>query len=76
MLSRIRPIPPSLARALTAHEQEAFTRGYAKPSDFVFASETGSALNHRNITRRGLEKGRRTFRRSDGMTFDTSQPLR
>jgi integrase len=50
------PIPPSLARTLTAHKQEAFARGHAKPSDFVFASETGSALNHRNITRRGLEK--------------------
>jgi integrase len=50
------PIPPSLARTLTAHKREAFARGHAKANDFVFASETGSPLNHRNITRRGLEK--------------------
>jgi integrase len=50
------PIPPSLARMLTAHKQQAFAKGHAKASDFVFASETGAPLDHRNITRRGLEK--------------------
>ena len=50
------PIPPSLGRMLAAHKQEAFARGYAKQGDFVFASETGGPLNHRNIVRRGLEK--------------------
>jgi integrase len=50
------PIPPSLTRLLATHRQEALAKGYAKPTDFVFASETGGPLNHRNITRRGLEK--------------------
>lgn len=50
------PIPPSLGRMLATHKHEAFARGFAKPADFVFASKTGGPLNHRNITRRGLEK--------------------
>lgn len=50
------PIPPSLARLLAAHKQDAFTSGFAKPTDFVFSSLTGGPLNHRNIARRGLEK--------------------
>jgi site-specific recombinase XerD len=41
---------------LASHKQQAFAKGYAKPDDFVFASETGATLDHRNITRRGLEK--------------------
>src|SRR5579862_3417955 len=50
------PIPLSLGRMLAAHKHEAFAHGYAKPTDFVFATEAGGPLNHRNITRRGLEK--------------------
>lgn len=50
------PIPPSLARMLSEHKKQAFARGHAKAADFVFASQTGGPLNHRNITRRGLEK--------------------
>jgi integrase len=50
------PIPASLARMLTTHKQQAFAKGYAKPSDFVFCALTGRPLNHRNIIRRGLEK--------------------
>lgn len=50
------PIPASLGRMLADHKQQAFAKGYAKPTDFVFASETGGPLNHRNVTRRGLEK--------------------
>lgn len=50
------PIPPSLGRLLAVHKREALANGYAKPTDFVFASETGGPLNHRNISRRGLEK--------------------
>ena len=41
---------------LTEHKRQAFANGYAKPTDFAFASETGGPLNHRNISRRGLEK--------------------
>jgi integrase len=50
------PIPPSLVRMLMTHKAKAFERGCAKPSDFVFASETGGPLHHRNVSRRGLKK--------------------
>ena len=49
------PIPPSLGRMLTAHREIALSRGQAKPTDFVFASETGTPLGHRNVTGRGFE---------------------
>ena len=50
------PIPPSLGRMLTAHKAEAFRLRRAKPTDFVFASETGGPMHHRNIVRRRLDK--------------------
>lgn len=50
------PIPPSLVRMLRAHKAEAFERGRAGGEDFVFASETGRPLGHRNVGRRGLDK--------------------
>jgi integrase len=50
------PIPPSLAKMLAAHKAWAFERGHAKPSDYVFASETGRPLAYQNIVRRGLQK--------------------
>lgn len=50
------PIPPSLARLLVEHRHQAFAQGHAKPTDLVFCSQTGSHLDHRNISRRGLEK--------------------
>jgi integrase len=50
------PIPPSLGRMLAVQKQAAFAKGHSKPTDFVFCSETGASQNHRNITRRGLEK--------------------
>ena len=50
------PIPASLARMLAEHKKQAFARGQAKPTDFVFASESGGPLHFRNIVRRGLEK--------------------
>ena len=49
------PMPPSLGRMLREHRAEAFQRGHAKPSDFVFCSSAGTPLGHRNIVRRGLE---------------------
>lgn len=50
------PIPPSLGHMLGEHRQKAFARGLAKPADFVFASESGGPMHHRNIVRRGLDK--------------------
>jgi integrase len=54
------PIPPSLGRMLTAEKERAFARGLAGRDDFVFASETGTPLGHRNIVRRGLNKALET----------------
>ena len=51
------PIPPSLGRALTVHKQEAFAKRRAKPTDFVFASESGGPMHRRNMVRRGLDLG-------------------
>ncbi|MGH3008405.1 MAG: tyrosine-type recombinase/integrase [Gaiellaceae bacterium] len=45
----------TLARLLTEHRLQAFAQGHAKPTDFVFCSQTGGHLDHRNISRRGLE---------------------
>ena len=54
------PIPPSLNRLLATHREQAFAHGFAKPADYVFASQTGAHLDHRNITRRGLKKALET----------------
>ncbi len=50
------PIPPSLGRMLTTHKKNAFARGHAKPTDYVFTSDTGGPLDHCNIRKRALEK--------------------
>jgi integrase len=46
---------PALVRMLHAHREAALARGLTKPSDFVFASETGTPMHYRNCTRRGLD---------------------
>ncbi|HZO79034.1 MAG TPA: site-specific integrase [Solirubrobacteraceae bacterium] len=56
------PIPPSLTRLLATHKQTAFANGHAKATDYVFATNTGHHLDHRNITRRGLNKALTTAR--------------
>jgi integrase len=50
---------PALVRTLRTHRADAFSRGVAKASDFVFASETGTPLHYRNVVRRGLDKAMR-----------------
>lgn len=50
------PIPPSLSRMLAELKERAFALGRAKPSDYVFAGETGGPMHRRNMVRRGLEK--------------------
>jgi len=57
---RVVPIPPSLGRMLRANKAEAFERGHAGPDAYVFASELGTPLGHRNIGRRGLDKATTT----------------
>jgi integrase len=50
------PIPPSVGRMLTAEKERSFTRRMAGRDNFVFTSEVGTPLGHRNIVRRGLHK--------------------
>jgi integrase len=42
-----------LASALREHKARS---GYSLPGDFVFASQTGTAMSHRNAARRGLDR--------------------
>jgi integrase len=51
------PIPPTLGRALTRHQ---LASRHSGPDDYVFASETGGPMHHRNIVRRGLDKALET----------------
>ena len=44
---------PSLAQVLREHR---LASAYSSESDFVFASATGTPMNHRNVSRRGLER--------------------
>jgi integrase len=46
---------PTLATVLKTHKEKAFGRGFARPSDPVFASEVGTPMNYRNIVKRGLD---------------------
>jgi integrase len=48
---------PQLVPLLKDHRKAALAKGRARPSDPVFASETGTAAAIRNYTRRGLEAG-------------------
>ncbi len=47
---------PALARLLKAHRERAFARGFARPSDYVFASSVGTPLHYRNVSKRGLDE--------------------
>ena len=49
------PFPPVLGKMLKAHKEAAFARGHAKPTDYVFADETGEPFHHRRIARAGLD---------------------
>jgi integrase len=50
------PLAPFLVLMLREHKEAAFARGLARPTDFLFAAETGGPLRHRNVVRRGLDK--------------------
>jgi integrase len=56
---------PELARLLRRHKAKS---RYSKEHDYVFASETGSALNWRNVEHRGFDKAlaRAKLTRPDG----------
>jgi integrase len=47
---------PGLVTMLRSHREAMLALGYAKPTDFVFSSETGGPTDHRNASRRGLAK--------------------
>lgn len=44
-------MPPDLATFLREHPEQAFSKGRAKPEDFVFASRVGTPVGHRNVCR-------------------------
>ncbi len=46
---------PALERILKARKKEAFARGHARPTDFVFCSQVGGPMHYRNVSRRGLD---------------------
>ena len=47
---------PALVSMLREQKAKAFARGHARPSDYVFASEVGTPLHYRNVSRRGLDR--------------------
>ena len=47
---------PQLAPLLREHKEQAFARGFAKPTEFVFSSRVGTVLSPRNVSRRCLER--------------------
>jgi integrase len=48
-------LTPELARLLREHKAQAFEKGLAAADAFVFSTETGTPLHHRNLSRRALE---------------------
>ena len=42
---------PELIAELKKHKAEAFARGHARPEDYVFCTEKGRPLMHRNLSR-------------------------
>jgi integrase len=50
-------LAPELERMLREHRAEAFKRGHAKQTDFVFATLTEQPVYYRNAAARGVEKG-------------------
>ena len=46
---------PTLATFLREHKEQAFARGFARPEDFVFATDVGTPLAQRNVLRRALD---------------------
>ena len=47
------PMPPSLGRMLAEHR---LASRHSADTDFVFCSDVGTPLGHRNVVRRGLER--------------------
>ncbi|MGE5689176.1 MAG: tyrosine-type recombinase/integrase, partial [Pseudomonadota bacterium] len=47
---------PQLAALLRKHKAHGFSRGFAKPEDYVFTTSIGTPINQRNVSARGLEK--------------------
>jgi integrase len=47
---------PALVKVLRAHREAMLGRGFAKPTDYVFSTETGGPMYYRNVSARGLGK--------------------
>lgn len=50
---------PELIALLKKHKAEAFARGHARPEDYVFCTEQGRPLMHRNLSRDFATAGER-----------------
>lgn len=50
---------PRLDSVLRQHKQAQFARGFARPEDYLFTTETGTPLYYRNVASRGLDKAAR-----------------
>jgi integrase len=71
---RVIEAPGSLVAMLREHK---IASPYARPSDFVFTTRTGRALEHRNVARRGLARAARLAGLdSDGERIPTFHELR
>ncbi len=53
---RVIPVPPTLAGHLREHRARATALAQAGPSDFVFRSDDGGPMLHREIVRKGLDQ--------------------
>jgi integrase len=51
---------PALGRLLMEHKARAFNTGWATPESFVFCSQAGTPLQHRNVARRMLDPAMQT----------------
>jgi integrase len=47
---------PEAVALLKKHKEAAFASGHARPTDFVFCTETGAPMYFRNVATRGLDK--------------------
>jgi integrase len=60
------PLSPELVAFLKKHK---FASRFSQETDFVFASNTGGPLSHRNVQRRGFEAARDLAELSPELTF-------
>lgn len=63
------PLSPEDGKYLKTLKVAALGRGLASPESFVFASQAGTPLGHRNVQRRGFEAARDAAELPEHLTF-------